>query len=283
MDNPAAEIPGPATGTLEHTMSQQPPPWPNGAPPPRRPPAPPYGYGQPGANRPPTGPYPPAAPPYGGYPSSAPPYGTYSQGWSDQQPDRPPTHQPHSPNAPLGERPPERVSIDEFRTPKRRTPLIVGIVTGVVLIAIVVAAFFLMRPGGGTASPTPTPTTPPIPSSTRTPTAQGSPWVSKSDNASGWWEITSERWTSSNEVVVEISIEVDSGSLSYDFYAWNNNETSRATHMSSSAPSPQLRAGRVGTGQKVKGYVSFRIAQGPGTVLMMNDNLDAVSGLPLKG
>ena len=254
----------------------------------------PYGNWGPGQNVPggsgasgwpPSGP-PPAAPPQPPYPPQRyPQQPSYipQQPYAPQQrrvqgaqplssfaPKRPatPPVAPPPGSQPLGAAKPESLSIDTYKPPKRRVGALIAFLVGfAVLIGGFMAIDYFSRTAqdAPAASPSPTATLPGL--------------AFTSQSATGAWEITDTQW-STDHVVLTVRITVATGSFRYSFYAYNNSSMKLAYPDTTS--SSTLRSGTLGPGQSVSGTLSFQIARGAGTLVMLDSLENQVSGLPIK-
>ncbi len=100
-----------------------------------------------------------------------------------------------------------------------------------------------------------------------------------SGSATGSWEITNTQW-SSNQVVLTVRVMVATGTFHYSFYAYNN--TSMRLAYPDTTSSSALRGGTLSAGQSASGTLSFQITRGDGTLVMIDDMENQVSGLPIK-
>ncbi len=203
---------------------------------------------------------PPMGPPTGSVPRD--PYAPFGP----QQPITPQVPPPGS--RPIGPARPASLSIDAYKPPKRRVgPLLAFLVGFAVLIGGFMSAGYLARTAQTTPSATPSPTA----------TLPGLAF--ETDSATGAWEITNTQW-SSDHVVLDVTLTVRTGSFRYSFYAYNNAAMRLAYPDSGS--SSRLRSGTLGSGQSVSGTLSFQLAHGEGTLVMLDAMENQVSGLPIK-
>ncbi len=169
---------------------------------------------------------------------------------------------------PVGPAKPDSLSIDIYKPPKRRVGSLIAFLVG---FAVLIGGFMAIDYYTRTAQDAP----PPSPS----PTATLPGLAFETASATGSWEITNTQW-SPGHVVLTVRIMVAAGSFRYSFYAYNN--TSMKLAYPDSSSSNTLRNGTLGQGQSVSGTLSFQIAQGDGTLVMLDAMENQVSGLPIK-
>lgn len=243
------------------------PPWPG-----QRPAGPQQPYGQQPYGQQPYGQAPQQGqPPY----AQQAPYGSQPYG---QQPGQAPLGQ-----APLGHANPAPVSIEQFEEPRTRKGILLALLAAVAIAALVVFAvmrFSLTSPATPTSS---TSNAQPQPSSTRTPSARGSVWMSDVRDASGYWEILDEKW-SGNKVTLKIRMEVDKGSTPLMFFVISNGNTGdQWVADDAGVPQPNLQGAKVSAGDKIDGYVQITMPRQQATLIMGSSSRNAISGLIING
>lgn len=232
------------------------------------------GNGWPGAP-PPQGPG-SRSPEWGGQPWT----GTPNPGQQQQaqgypgQPTQPPGTQPaFDPTRALGEAAPQSVSIDQFRPPNNRTPLLITIVALVTLVLVIAGGLYIRsQPGQPEASSTPTQSTPAGPGQKfETPTGQ----------QQGRWEILDQQWTDEG-LQLQLRIYSDKGPISFSFMAFTNAST-QIVDPANSPVSPDIRTGTTTPAKPVTGYVFFPMPKGDATIILATGTGRQMSALPVKG
>jgi len=164
------------------------------------------------------------------------------------------------------------VSIDDYK-PKRNTLWFV--LLGVVLI-LAISAGIIINNLPQTQQPTPSPSTP-YPTYA-TPTRTGG--VAFADNnASGYWKITNTVWGVSG-VQLTLEITVDSGTLYYDFYAYDDASNVLEPVFTSNN---DLQPGFITASSTVRGTLSFEVSRQPLTLIMSSSQQQQLSALPVSG
>jgi len=174
---------------------------------------------------------------------------------------------------PLRPEPAPPDTIDNYKA-KKPVGWIIAI-AGVVIVAIVGVIIATNLPPGPDSTPTPTSTRPAPATPSRT---GGLPFAENS--VSGYWKITETTWTDTG-VRLSVEITVDSGTLYYDFYAYDSKGQDRIAP-TWGAPS-DLQPGFVGPGQTLVGTISFTVDRQPLTLVMSSRNQTQLSALPVEG
>ncbi len=262
--------------------------WPGG-PPPQGPGSTPPGWGSqtqgPGSTPPGWGsqpwntsgqPNPAQYPGQGQYPGQR----QYPQQPGGQQ--QQPPGQPQQPGGPapgfdptrrLGEAPPRSVSIDEFRPPTNRTPLLITIAALVTLALVVLGGLYIRnQPIQPTPSPSPSQTTPAGP---------GQPFTTPNGQQNGRWEILDQQWTDEG-LQLQLRIHSDKGPITFSFMAFTNAST-QIVEPTSSPNSPDIRTGTASAARPVTGYVFFPMTRGDATIILATGSGRQMSALPVKG
>lgn len=230
--------------------------WPGG-PPPTGPGAPPPGWGAQPTN--------PAGPPLGQHPAQPQQYA----GQAPLHPDRPGAFDP---TRALGEAPPQSVSIDQFRPPPNRTPMLITI-AALVTLALVIAGGLYLR--SQPSQPRPSPTT-----SQTTPAGPGQPFTTPSGQP-GRWQILEQQWTDEG-LQLQLRIYSDQGPISFSFMAFTNASTQIVDPVSSPL-SPDIRTGTASPNKPVTGYVFLPMPKGDATIILATGTGRQMSALPVKG
>ena len=162
---------------------------------------------------------------------------------------------------PNGIQPPPPDSIANYRP---KSHLGWYILIGALLIVAIVVGILLNNLASPQAKPTPTPSQP-VATDTRT---GGLPF-SDGGQVAGYWQITRTAWTS-DSVTVTVEIQLDSGTLRYEFYAYDNvaGSTIEPTY---DAPD-SLVPGFLGPGQSITGTLTFASTQQAMTLVLASDN-----------
>ena len=163
-------------------------------------------------------------------------------------------------------------SIDNYK-PKSHIGLYIGIV--VLIVVAVIGAFLLNSLPGPEEKPTNTTAPWPTPTDTRT---GGIAF----DNGSvkGYWLITKTAW-SSHSVTITVEIQVDSGTLYYDFYAYGLDDRSQNTP---TYEGPQaLEPGFAGPDQVVRGTITFEVPRQDLTLVLAGSFGTQLSALTVSG
>lgn len=236
--------------------------------------------------------------PGSGWPGSPPPQGPGSNpGWGAptgnggqnlQYPGQPqqypgqPQHYPGQPQpAPsagfdpqraLGEAPPARVSIDEFRPPPNRTPLLITIAALITLVLVIAGGIYVR------SLPEQQPSASPSPSQTSA--GPGQPFET-SDGRKGRWQIVESTWTDEG-LQLELRLYADDGNITFSFLAFAN-ATTEVVAPSHSPESPDIRTGTVTKTQPVTGFVFFPMPRGDATIILANGAGRQMSALAVKG
>ena len=139
------------------------------------------------------------------------------------------------------------------------------IVIGAVLVVAIVVGLVLNNLAAPTA-PTPTPSaTQPTVSDTRT---GGLPF-DDGGRVSGYWRITRSVWTA-DSVTLTVEVEVDAGTLHYEFYAYDN--VAGATLQPIYSAPDALVPGFLGPGQSITGSLTFASTHRQMTLILASDD-----------
>lgn len=191
---------------------------------------------------------------------------------SDEQPGQQPLGQHNQPS----------ISIDQFRSKRNRTGPIALALAAILIFAGIL--YFGLRPDalGGQPTPTPTPsrTAPRTPPSVATAGEFANSIAFQSSDLSGRFTINDSRWQS-NTLIVELTIEVNSGTLSYDFLAMDMT-SGDVTVPDASAPG-DLRSSTLGSGGHVTGTIRFTKQRGDTQILLGTTGTSALAMLAVKG
>lgn len=154
-------------------------------------------------------------------------------------------------------------SIANYR-PKRH----VGwyIVAGVIVV-VAISVGLLLNNLAAPATPAPT-TSGSQPTMTDTRTG-GLPF-SDGGRTTGYWRITHCVWTD-DSVTITVEIDVDSGTLHYEFYAYDNQ--AGATLQPDYVTPDALVPGFLGPGQSITGSLTFSVSQRAMTLVLASDDL----------
>jgi hypothetical protein len=180
----------------------------------------------------------------------------------------------HNPNPSLGRRAPDPNSIDNYRPPRTRWPI--WLAAGVVAFLLAVLGFIFVPPlfaPQETATPTPT-------SSVSRPPG-GTEWESSTEGSTGFWSIDEVEWSASGYVDVKVTVECESGVMTYSFFAFGDND-STATDSSFSDREPALSTGRLNAGDSASGWVRFNLDRGPSTLVLATSHSYQISALPIR-
>lgn len=236
--------------------------------------------------------------PGSGWPGSPPPQGPGSNpGWGAptgnggqnlQYPGQPqqypgqPQHYPGQPQpAPsagfdpqraLGEPPPARVSINEFRPPPNRTLLLITIAALITLVLVIAGGIYVR------SLPEQQPSASPSPSQTSA--GPGQPFET-SDGRKGRWQIVESTWTDEG-LQLELRLYADDDNITFSFLAFAN-ATTEVVAPSHSPESPDIRTGTVTKTQPVTGFVFFPMPRGDATIILANGAGRQMSALAVKG
>lgn len=190
--------------------------------------------------------------------------------------------EPSPPDAqPTGAAPRPTVTIDQFRPRRNRTGPIALIVVAIAVLATIV--YLGTRPDAGDASADPTPTPSavrPIPS---LPTGGefANSIAFESDRVAGTFGINDSYWEDST-LVVDVTIAVDWGSLSYNFLAMDIASGEVTPAELPSEPS-DLPGGPVNAGERTSGTVRFTKTPGDTQVLLGDTGFTNLTMLAVKG
>lgn len=251
--------------------------WP-GAPPPQGSTPPNWGQQFP-AQPDPGAPYSGQPNPGAHYPGQSYPGGAPHPG--QPHPAQPAAGQPQSPGPgfdptrALGEQPPPSVSIDQFKPPKNRTPMLITIVALATLAAVVIGGMYIRnQPLQPTPSPSPS-------TSQRTPSGPGQQFETPNGQQSGTWEILDHEWTDEG-LQVQIRITSDGGPITFSFMAFANG-TTEVIDPTSSPKTPDLRTGTASPARPSTGYVFFPMSRGDATIILATGSGRQMSALPVQG
>lgn len=241
--------------------------WP-GSPPPQGP----------GTNSQPWGSQPWGSQPWGQqYPGQGQQYpgqGQPNPGQGQQYPGQgQPNPDAFDPRRALGEQPPAPVSIDQFRPPPNRTPLLITVVALITLLVVIAGGIYVRSLPLQEASPSPTPG--------RTSAGPGQPFTTPDGRQSGRWEILQSTWTDEG-LLLQLRLYTDDENITYSFLAFAN-ATTEVVAPSHSPESPDVRTGTITKTQPVTGYVFFPLPKGDATIILANGAGRQMSALPVKG
>ena len=252
--------------------------WP-GAPPPEGSGAAQSGWNpQPGnhpGQQPPYAAQPVPGQPYPGQPYPGQPYPGQAHPGQTQYPSQPQTQVPASfdPTRALGEAPPQSVSIDQFRPPPNRTPMLITI-AALITLALVIFGGLYIRNQGSQPSPSPSP-------SQSTPAGPGQPFDTPTGQQHGRWEILNQQWTDEG-LQLQLRIYSDKGPITFSFMAFTNAST-QIVEPSTSPLAPDIRTGTASPAKPVTGYVFFPMPRGDATIILATGSGRQMSALPVKG
>lgn len=172
-------------------------------------------------------------------------------------------------------------SIEQFQAPKSRTPWRLLLLTIALVVATAVLATVTFLRPECTTMPT---TTAPNPTSTRSVGPRGSLWMSEPRQSNGYWEITSETWTTDG-LVLGIHMECDEGGMPLQFFVIANSNASDqfSAERGSSVRQPNLQNATIAAGQRIDGYVTVRMPRQAATLIMGSSARQPVSGLLING
>lgn len=247
--------------------------WPGGPPPAGRPTPgqPPHPYpgqaplpGQHSARHPAQQPYPPSQNPA--------PHPAYPP--VPEPPARPGGQPAFDPTKALGEPPPAAVSIDQFRPPPNRTPLLVTIGALVVLALVLgVGTYLRLQPVQPSASPSP---------SASAPAAPGQPFDTPDGQQSGRWEILEHKWLDEG-LQLRVRVSSDKGPITFRFRAFGNASSEAISPSSSIDAAPDIRSGTASPAAPVTGYVFFAMPRQDATIILTTGGGFQMSALPVTG
>lgn len=176
------------------------------------------------------------------------------------------------PRQSFAQAPPPQISAQDF-APRRSTSLVWFFVMVVVVIAgLVLATRLSGSDPSGTGSTRSSAAPQDVPSG-----VNGIPW--ETSGAKGFWQIDKAIFEADG-VRVKMTIRVDEGSLSYDWFAFDNS--------GSGVVDPEyvdkdaLRPGTVDAGNSATGWVKFETRSTPTTVIMTNGFGRQITGLTVK-
>lgn len=188
------------------------------------------------------------------------------------QPEQPAASTGFDPHRALGEAPPARVSINEFRPPPNRTPLLITI-AGLITLVLVIAGGIYVR-----SLPEQQPSASPTPSQTSA--GPGQPFET-SDGRKGRWEIMESTWTDEG-LQLQVRVYADDDNITFSFLAFAN-ATTEVVAPSHSPESPDIRVGTATKTQPVTGFVFFPMPRGDATIILANGAGRQMSALAVKG
>lgn len=218
-----------------------------------------------------------AAPGSQGYPPPAPtPYGQqpYGQPYPPQGYGQPyPAAYPSPGQTPLGQQPLPSNDIGRYAPPKPRGPVVAAVVGAVVLVAVLVAGFFLQ---GQSVAPAPTPNA----TAQGTSGLPGQPFIMPNNSAAtGRWQVLSREWTDTG-VLVQVRVSCDSETCSYGFTSFSNTGSTSVDPITSPRQ-PQLTRGTLQAGQSTTGWVFLPLPRGAATLILLTSAGRQISALPI--
>lgn len=155
-----------------------------------------------------------------------------------------------------------------------------------VLVVIGIVALPSVLPS---APPTPTPTVPaatggPSPSArpsgaSASPDGNGIPF--ESGGATGYWTITQSRWTDQG-LVVDMTLRVDTGTLGYSFFCFDNAGASIVDPKYGSIAN-EMRPGTLRRGEEAVGSVLFPLGRSSTTIILASSSGRQITALLVKG
>lgn len=185
------------------------------------------------------------------------------------QPNQPQVAQPNQPITGTHTVPD---SIDNYKSKSR-----VGwyIAIALIVVAAIIGGIILNNIPAPQDQPTTTTGHYPTPTDTRT------GGIAFDNGAvTGYWLITKTTW-SGDSVTVALEIQVDTGTLFYDFYAYGLDDRSQLSPL---YEGPQaLEPGFAGPGQTVTGTVTFRVPRQSLTLVLSGTGVNQLSALTIEG
>lgn len=170
------------------------------------------------------------------------------------------------PLKPFGQEPPPSVSINSFATPPPGNGKWVWLIAGAIVVLVGILVIPMLLP----SDPDPLPSV--TASSTASPSASSTTRLGDEDSipfetvsASGFWEITSSQWIN-GELVVNMKITLDSGSLDFEFFAFEHEGA--VVQPTYGIWDDELRPGYLAEGESVQGKVTFPVSEGSTTVVL---------------
>lgn len=212
-------------------------------------------------------------PPYAPQQSYAAPTQRQTQGaqpYSSFAPKKPtaPHAAPLPGSQPIGPARPDSLSIDTYKSPKRRVGRLIAFLVG---FAVLIGGFIAIDHFARTAKENP---------SEVSSSASALPGLAfETSSASGSWEITKTQW-SANRVALTVHVIVAKGSARFSFYAYNNAEMKVIYPDSTSDRT--LQDVTVSAGESVSGTITISMSHGEGTLVLLDSYDRQVSGLPIK-
>lgn len=152
------------------------------------------------------------------------------------------------------------------------------LVLGAVLLAGIVLATLVLRPGPAAPAATPSPARPTVATSA----GPGLPFTMPGDSrAQGRWEVLTTEWTPEG-VLLQVTVSCDARTVTYGFIAFSN-ATSEVYEPGPTARRPQLQTGTLGPGESITGWLFLPLPQGDATLILTTSAGHQVSALPVDG
>ena len=175
------------------------------------------------------------------------------------------------PTGPLVPPEPPTDSINNYK-PRKHTVWIV-VIAVVVVVGIVLGIVLSLQPQSSQSTASSTPS-----GSVYTPQPRTGGQAFSDSSVSGYWKITNTQWTATG-VQIGLEINVDTGNLYYQFYAFDSN--GQILYPTNSGSS-DLAPGFVSAGQTITGTVTLTTTRQTLTLIMSDGQETQLSALPVS-
>jgi hypothetical protein len=172
---------------------------------------------------------------------------------------------PNSAGAAQTPPPQSHLEVQQYRKSGRILPVAIGIGVAVLIGALITALIFANRPDTDVSGATPSsnaPTPSPVWYSPA-PGVNGTDFGNDCSNSTGIWEITKATWDR-NGLTLNTRIQVQDGTLSFEFAAFDNANADYYTPDRSST----MSGGRIPAGKTAEGTVRFQKSRGDTNVML---------------